>query len=246
MLDFFKGLFSSKKHVEEPMEVEVKAAPALPPRSLPSEPPPPPPPPKRVAERIPDAGAIEVDFVAVLDESGVDEVDRDRISRAQQLLRTLPPDAPSALKRQIVEAAFQVFDVPTPKIISASSSAVDALRTYVRSGQERTERRLSDGEERIAELEASIRAERAAMERAKEVQQQREELTAREIDGIEPILRFFVTEATSESLPLESEAGMVAELATSTGEDRPSPVPADDESLVRDASGEDTAVDASA
>lgn len=197
MLDFLKGLFGSKNNVEEPKELEAEALPALPPRSAPSEAPPPPPVPKRrPVERIPETGGIEVDFVAVLDEGALGEVDRDRITRAQSLLKTLPADAPAGLKRRIVEAAFSVFDVPTSKIIEASSTAIDVIHAYVRKTHEATERSLADSEDRIAKLEAAIRDERAAMERAKELQQQREALAAREVESIEPIVHFFTTKAT--------------------------------------------------
>lgn len=208
MIDFFKGLFGAKQEpdhdppdtrvVSTPPALPVKgeqrpstAPPAMSSPPTPQPPPPPKPKPKRVRERIPDAGAIEVDFVAVLDEASVGEVDRDRITRAQSLLRTLPAEAPVDLKRRIVEAAFSNFDVPTSKIVEASTAAVAALDAYVKETQEQTARTIAASEKRIADLEASIRAERAAVERANDVQQQREKLAARESQGIQPILGFF-------------------------------------------------------
>lgn len=201
MLEFVKRLFGSKPVVEEPKELEAAEPPALPVRSVrtsvPPPPPPPPPKPKRVAEKISEGGgSIEVDFVAVLDEGGIGEVDRDRITRAQSLLQTLPADAPAGLKRRIVEAAFSVFDVPTSKIIEASAAAIDVVRAYVKKSQEATETSLAKSEERIAQLEAAIRDERAAMERAKEIQRQRETLATAETSGIEPIVKFFTAVAT--------------------------------------------------
>ena len=151
MLDFMKRLFGAKDIVEEPKQLKAPARPALPPAAARSEarseaPPPPPPAPKRVAERISESGSsIEVDFVAVLDQGSIGEVDRDRIKRAQSLLETLPADASASLKRRIVEAAFSVFDVPTSKIIEASSSAIDVVGAYVRKSQEAAERSLQTG-----------------------------------------------------------------------------------------------------
>ncbi len=200
MFDFVKRLFGSPDVVEEPRQIEARARPALPPAAARSEAPPappPPPPPKRIAERISESGSsIDVDFVAVLDDGAIGEIDRDRIMRAQSLLETLPADAPAGLKRRIVEAAFSVFDVPTSKIIEASSSAIDVVSAYVRKSQEATEKSLAKSEEHIEQLEASIRDERAAMERARELQRQRETLSAAEVARIEPIVRFFTAVAT--------------------------------------------------
>jgi hypothetical protein len=211
MIDFLKGLFSAKNMDDEPSAAPVvSVAPALPVRGMPrpSSPPPaspqaaspqaappPPPPPPPPAERIPSAGPIEVDFVVVLEEASVVEVDRDRIKRAQNLLRTLPDEAPMELKRRIVEAAFATFDVPTSKIVEASSAAVAALDAYVEKAQEKTERTIAEAEERIAALEASIRGERAAIDRAKDVQQQRVVLAAHEAKEIQPIVGFFAAAA---------------------------------------------------
>jgi hypothetical protein len=218
MIDFLKGLFTAKKtDDEEPSDAPVvSAAPALPVRGMPrpsspppaqAAPPPPPPPPPPPAERIPSAGPIEVDFVVVLEEASVVELDRDRIKRAQNLLRTLPEEAPIELKRRIVEAAFATFDVPTSKIVEASSAAVAALDAYVEKAQEKTERTIAEAEERIAALEASIRGERAAIDRAKDVQEQRVVLAAREAKEIQPIVGFFAAAAFAvPSVPPSSRA----------------------------------------
>lgn len=215
MFDFVKGLFGSTNDVEEPKELAAAALPALPPKSEPSVAPPPPPAPERVAERILESGSIEVDFVAVLDDGALGEVDRDRITRAQNLLETLPADAPAGLKRRIVEAAFDVFDVPTSKIIEASSAAIDVIHAYVRKTHEATEREIADSEDRIRKLEASIRDEQAAIERAKELQRQREALAAREVEGIEPIVRFFNTRASMSPAAVEGSTPPGLRLASS-------------------------------
>ncbi len=234
MFDFMKGLFGSKENAEDPTVLAAPALPALPQRTAPSEPPPPPPPPKRVAERIQE-GTIEVDFVAVLDEGSLGAVDQDRIKRAQSLLETLPTDAPAGLKRRIVEAAFSVFDVPTSKIIEASSTAIDVIHAYVKKTHEATERSLADSEDRIAKLEASIRDERAAMARAKELQRQREELAAREVESIEPIVRFFTTKATLPPAPMEPTTPRVSAVASMSPKPRlPSKPPTKQPSVIVD------------
>lgn len=259
MIEFFKGLFGAKQeeakqHEEDydepdarvvgappalPMKGERRPSAAPPPMASPPSPPPPPPPPpkpKRVRERIPDAGPIEVDFVAVLDEASVGEVDRDRITRAQSLLRTLPDEAPVELKRRIVEAAFANFDVPTSKIVEASTAAVAALDGYVKTTKEQTARTIAASEQRIAELEASIRAERAAIERANDVQAQREKLATHESQGIQPIIGFFASAAkapptppSARSLPPKPPQVVMAPLEDAVLEDRSSVPPLDDE-----------------
>lgn len=132
-----------------------------------------------------------IDFVAVLAAAGVQEGAQSRVSRAKQLLRTMPPNTPDATKRQIVEAAFQAFDIPTETIVDGARAELEALGTYIRLGEEQTSAKLADGEARIAELEAEISDVRASMALAVAAQERRHRLTTDEIDTVAPIVQFF-------------------------------------------------------
>ena len=178
VLDTILGWFGGKN---DEGEVLIEAAP--PPRSLRAPTPPP--------------ATGPIDFPAVLASAGVVGEVRDRVTKAKQLLGKLPPDAKPAVKRQIVEAAFQAFDIPTAKIVEGATAEVDALRDYIRKGEDEKSTRLADGARRIGELEGEIAEVREAMDQAVAAQERRERLTTEEIDTVAPIVQFFLHESTS-------------------------------------------------
>lgn len=135
-----------------------------------------------------------IDFTAVLAAAGIAPEVRERVSKAKSLLRALPSGTPSETKRQIVEAAFHAFEIPTQKIIEGASAEIDALKRYVRTGEAETATRIADGERRIAELEKEIAAAREANESAVAAQERRARLTGEEIATVEPIVQFFIHE----------------------------------------------------
>ena len=61
----------------------------------------------------------QVDFDAVFTAAGISDEDRGRVTKAQDLLASLPPDTPVAVKKQIVEASLKAFGVPIDDIIKA-------------------------------------------------------------------------------------------------------------------------------
>src|SRR5262249_14895992 len=115
------------------------------------------------APELPVAPAVEkaeapaadapIDFVGVLTAAGVPAEVRARVVKAKQLIRALPADGTSATKRQSVEAAFKAFEIPTQKIIDGAAAEIEALRAYIRSGEEEKDARLAEGEGQIANLE---------------------------------------------------------------------------------------------
>ena len=173
--------------------------------------PPPPPPPRELppsTTTLPEVPTGPIDFPAVLAAAGVSVEVRQRVLKAKQLLRSMP-DAKPAMKRKIVEAAFQAFDIPTEKIVEGASAEVVALREYVRVGEEEKTSRLADGARRIEELEAEIRNVRASMDQAVAAQEEREQLTRDEIATVSPIVDFFQYESNSIPPPrAETEPGI--------------------------------------
>jgi hypothetical protein len=146
-----------------------------------------------------------IDFVAILATAGIQPEVLDRVGKAKQLLRSLPADTPSEAKRQIVEAAFKAFDIPTQKIIDGASAEIEALRSYIKVGEEEKAAKLADGERRIATLEGEIRDVRASMALAVATQERRQRLTTEEIDTVQPIVQFFA-QAASPSAPPNGDA----------------------------------------
>lgn len=149
----------------------------------------------------PPPSNVPIDFIAVFEAAGVDADVRGRVVKAKQLLRSLPPDAPSETKRQVVEAAFQAFEIPTQKIIDGASAEIEALRSYIHVGEEEKTTKLADGERRIAELEGQIQDERDAMALAVAAQDRRKRLTTEEIGTVEPIVQFFLHETKLAAAP---------------------------------------------
>lgn len=194
LMSFLKGLFGSRPiDVDDDMPALPPApvpafTPAPAPAPMPIQPPAPPPPPQfRLTERYP----TEIDFPAVLRRAGVEVEQQQRVTKAQDLLRSLPENSPAALKRQIVEAAFTAFDVPTQKIIQAASAEVEALQAFIREGGARAQKVIDEGTARIAELDAEIAEIRESMAAALADQAIRDAATEEQIAGVKPILAFF-------------------------------------------------------
>jgi hypothetical protein len=170
-----RSWFGGKKHSPEDEPAEPQIQP--PAQAAPSQPPPP--------------AKAQIDFVAVLTAAGLSPEAHGRVVKAKQLQRSMPAGTPDAAKRQIVEAAFQAFEIPTQKIVESASAEIVALRSYIRAGEEEKATKVAEGQRRIAELEDQIREARAAMDRASAAQAQRLRLTTEEIATVEPIVQFF-------------------------------------------------------
>ncbi len=103
----------------------------------------PPPPPVELKGPLPQMVGGKVDFVQVYDAAGVDKEERERISKAQELLRSLPAETPVATKKQIVEASLKAFGVPTEKIIEGSVEEMHALESVHSRGAGRDSEEFS-------------------------------------------------------------------------------------------------------
>ncbi|NJN16914.1 MAG: hypothetical protein HC822_11920 [Oscillochloris sp.] len=64
-----------------------------------------------------------LDLAAVYQAAGIPEAAQERVTRAVELLKTLPAETPRELKRTIVEASLKAFGLPVDEIIGASVSA---------------------------------------------------------------------------------------------------------------------------
>src|SRR5262245_64240354 len=73
-----------------------------------------------------------VDFDAVFSAFGIDEEARDRVVKADGLLKTLPAGTEAAVKRQIVEASLKAFGLPLDQMIETACEEIQALDAYQR------------------------------------------------------------------------------------------------------------------
>jgi hypothetical protein len=183
--DFLRRLFGGSS-ASTPVEEPIMAA-------LPPGPPPPPPP------KTPSLPPGEVSFVLVYEEAGMSAHQRELVSKAQSLLRELPPETPSAVKRNIVEAALLAFDVSTQEILVAAQAESDALKGFTEKTRQETEQRLAEERLHIADLEGQIAAARARMDQAVQEQATREKRLEEERDRVAPVLRFFLAEGGPKS-----------------------------------------------
>ncbi|MCK6550272.1 hypothetical protein L6R52_30835 [Myxococcota bacterium] len=154
-------------------------------------------PPVELKGPLPPIVSGKIDFSAVYEAAGVDQEERDRIKKAQDLLRSLPAETPIALKRQIVEASLKAFGVPTEKIIEASVQGIEALESFIRAGQAETQTLLSEGASKIAELEAEIAEVRKIMQEKIAEQEERTRASNAEKLGIQDVLEFFGQDAVA-------------------------------------------------
>jgi hypothetical protein len=159
--------------------------------------PPPEPPPVELKGPLPPVVGGAVDFGAVFESAGVPAAERDRVDKARDLVRSLPAETPVPVKKQIVEASLKAFGVPMDKIIEAAVAEIHALEAFIRAGQADTQQTLSQGNNRIAELEKEIAEVKKVMEQAVGDQEARTSATNNEKLKVQEVLEFFGQEAVA-------------------------------------------------
>jgi hypothetical protein len=138
-----------------------------------------------------------VDFEAVFAAAGIEGDDRGRVAKATELLTSLPPETPTPVKKQIVEASLKAFGVPIDQIIEAGVGEIRALEGYIRAGAGDTQQVLADAEKRIGLYEGEIAQLRSLMEqRVAEQQAVVKACNDRKL-AVQQVLEFFGQEAVS-------------------------------------------------
>jgi len=113
---------------------------------------------------LPAAPGGNVDFPGVYTAAGIDEEHQSFVGKAADLLRNLPAQTETAVKRQIVGASLKAFGVPVEKIIEAAVAEIQALEGYIQAGAEDTRKVHEEGERRTAQLTEQIEKLRRVME----------------------------------------------------------------------------------
>jgi len=139
----------------------------------------------------------KVDFDAVFTAAGIADEDRGRVTKASDLLGSLPPDTPVVVKKQIVEASLKAFGVPIDEIIEAAVGEIQALEGYIRAGSADTQQVLADAEKRIRLYEDEIRQLRGIMEQRVAEQQSVVKACNDKKLSVQQVLEFFGQEAVS-------------------------------------------------
>jgi hypothetical protein len=105
---------------------------------------------------VPRAQGGQIDLPRVYEAAGIDAEEQARISRAQELLRSLPAETPAAVKKQIVEASLKAFGVPIEQIIEAGVQEIEALEAWIQREAQETQRTLGDATKKIDDLTQQI------------------------------------------------------------------------------------------
>ena len=139
----------------------------------------------------------KVDFDAVFASAGIEDEGRTRVTKAVELMASLPPDTPIVVKKQIVEASLKAFGVPIDEIIEAGVGEIQALEGYIRAGSTDTQQVLADAEKRIKLYEDEIRQLRATMEQRVAEQQAVVKACNDKKLSVQQVLEFFGQEAVA-------------------------------------------------
>jgi hypothetical protein len=119
----------------------------------------------------PAAPGGAVDFDQVYEAAGIDAAARERVTRTQDLLNSLPPGTEEAVKKQIVMASLRAFGVPIEQIIESTAQEIQALEAYIRNGAGDTDKVTAEAEQRIKQYEDEIVKLRTIMRQRVDEQQ---------------------------------------------------------------------------
>jgi hypothetical protein len=130
-------------------------------------------------------------FGAVYRAAGVDDGERERLTKVLSLVESLPDEASIDVKRSIVAASLEAFGVSIDGILVTGEGALSALDGHVVSGQNRTKEVLAQGESRIAKLSAEIDEVRRLMDVQRKAEQELTRAVATEKARVRVVLDFF-------------------------------------------------------
>lgn len=138
-----------------------------------------------------------VDFDKVYEAAGIGGEERERVTRIQDLLNSLPPGTEEAVKKQIVMASLRAFGVPIEQIIEATAQEIQALEAYIRSGAADAEKVTTEAEQRIKQYEDEIVKLRTVMqERVAEQQTVVRSCNDKKLE-VQKVLEFFGQDAVA-------------------------------------------------
>jgi hypothetical protein len=154
-------------------------------------------PPVQLAGDVPRAQGGQIDLPKVYEAAGISAEEQERITRAGDLLKSLPAETPIATKRQIVEASLKAFGYPVDAIIEAGAQEIQALEAYNQREAQETQRTLSDATKRIEQLTQEIADLRKLMQTAVDEQNATTASCNTAKLGVQQVLEFFGQEAVA-------------------------------------------------
>lgn len=119
---------------------------------------------------IPPASYKTPDFSGIFKSGGMSDEDRDRLAKAEDLLRNLPAETPAPLKRQIVEGTLRTFGIPMEKLSASALRAADALDAYLGISDQDLQARSDAAQKRLRELQAEEQKLQQALAERRQLQ----------------------------------------------------------------------------
>lgn len=117
------------------------------------------------AGEAPQVAPADVNFEAVFRDFGMDVAELDRVKKAEELLKNLPPETPMSLQKTIVETSLRAFGIEIAKIVAASQNQKKAIDTYVKVNDAAGQKAVQEAEAQIKSLTDKIAALKADIEK---------------------------------------------------------------------------------
>jgi hypothetical protein len=140
---------------------------------------------------VPQVQDGKVPFESVFEAAGVDAEEQARVTKAKDLLGSLPAGTDDTVKKQIVHASLKAFGVEIDKIIEAGVAEIQALESYIRNGATDTQKVIEESDDRIRRYEEEIKQLRVIMQQRVEEQQQVVRSCNEKKLEVQQILEFF-------------------------------------------------------
>jgi hypothetical protein len=131
-----------------------------------------------------------VDFQALFKEVMSAE-DLDRVTKAEELVKSLPDGTPQPVKKQIVETSLKVFGFEVSKIVQAVQLQKSALDAYVRASQVKTAESTAAATAEIKTLQEKIAQLQASIEKRTQGHQTLASTVEERKVGVQKVLDFF-------------------------------------------------------
>jgi len=152
---------------------------------------PPPAPSVELKGELPTAKGGVLDFPQIFNAAGISVEEQSRVTKALDLLKSLPQETPLALKRQIVEASLKAFGYPIPDLIEAGVSEIEALEAFIQHEAQTTQKTVTDASSRIEKLTQEITDLRTVMEQKISEQNAATKLCNDQKLVVQQVLEFF-------------------------------------------------------
>ena len=134
---------------------------------------------------------VVTDFDAIFKQAGMDSAELENVKKAEELLKGLPVDAPTSMKRTIVETTLRTMGFQVEKIVQAANNQLKALSTFVKVNEGAAQKATTDAQNQIRQLDEKIIALKVEIDkRAQSLTQVKSAADVRKAE-VQKVLEFF-------------------------------------------------------